>query len=382
MTSTIRYEIRDKCLINGENTLETLYVLKDFPVFIGCTEEDISKDLKADMHFDICKETGFIQLRKLLPLNLIYSQYHSEAVGGIWKKHHEEFAKFLLKWSPSNVFEIGGSNASIAKNYLTLKQDAHWTIIEPNPAYSGDDRIKMIKGFFDENFKFDDDVDAFVHSHVIEHLYEPVKCIELISDFLKTGSKHIFSIPNLEVWLRKKFPNTLNFEHTIFLTEYFLDSILPFYGFEILEKYYFNEHSIFYATQKITDSKDLSNLNIENKYQDYKKLYLNFIDYHKKMVIELNNEINNFDGEVYLFGAHIFSQMLLYFGLNTRKIIKILDDSELKQGKRLYGSDLIVGSPNEFVGKGKVMVIVKAGSYTSEITDRLKKLNENIVIIN
>lgn len=382
MSEKIAYKIRGKSLINNKNTLETLYILKKFPVFIGCTDQDKSKDLMADIHFDICKETGFIQLKKLLPLDLIYSQYHSEAVGGVWKKHHEEFVNFLCKLGASKIFEIGGSNAEIAKLYLGLNKGSGWTILEPNPAYSGDSRINMIKGFFDEKFYFKDAVGTFVHSHVIEHLYEPFECLKLINNFLNVGALHVFSVPNLEIWLKKKFPNTLNFEHTVFLTEYFLDNILPLYGFEIIKKHYFEEHSIFYATKKVGNVDISRNLNLENKYENYKKLFMNFIEYHRNTVKDLNNKINDFDGDIYLFGAHIFSQMLIYFGLNTGKIIKILDDSELKQGKRLYGSDLIVGRPNELAEKQKSMVIVKAGSYTLDISNRLKNLNKRIVILN
>lgn len=379
MNDMIKTETRKLCLLNGKDTLEELYSLKDFPVFIGCTEEDSSEDLKADMNFDICKETGFIQLRNLLPLDLIYSQYHSEALGKVWNDHHEAFAKFLLKFCPKKIFEIGGSNAVIAQKYLELESEAQWTILEPNPAFVGNEKIKMIKGFFDENYKSDENIDAFVHTHVIEHLYEPFKCLELISQFLETGSKHIFSIPNLNKWLSNKFPNALNFEHTFFLTEYFLDQLLPQYGFKIIEKHYFEEHSIFYATEKVVTP---ATAQIENKYNEYKKLYLDFIDYHLQIVKGLNEEINNFDGKVYLFGAHIFSQMLLYFGLNSKKISKILDDSKLKQGKRLYGYELFVGAADEITEEKKVMVIVKAGIYTKDISERLALINPNVLIRN
>ena len=44
-------------------------------------------------------------------------------------------------------------------------------------------------------------------------------------------------------------------------------------------------------------------------------MYLDMIKYYKEEVIRLNNEIENFKGEVYLFGGHIFSQFLIYMGL-------------------------------------------------------------------
>ena len=48
---------------------------------------------------------------------------------------------------------------------------------------------------------------------------------------------------------------------------------------------------------------------------------------------------------MFLYGAHIFSQYLLAFGLNQNKIEGILDNSQLKIGKRLYGTNLKVFDP-------------------------------------
>lgn len=359
-------------------TLEPLYSLKKFPVFIGCTEQKQADDLFADMDFDICTKTGLIQLRKLLPLDLIYGQYHSEAVGGIWKKHHQEFAQFVSEFSLRKVLEIGGSNAVVAHNYLELVPEADWVIVEPSPAYSGDEKVTMIKAFFDRDFHYSKPVDGIVHSHVLEHLYDPIEALDTIYDFLEVGMKHIFSVPDLFVWLRRKFPNSLNFEHTLFLTEYFLDILLPTRGFKVLAKKKFLDHSIFFATEK---TKRKTPTKIANKYKESKKLYLDFVDYHKRTVKDINKQMGKFSGEVYLFGAHIFSQSLLYFGLRQEKIKGILDDSELKQGKRLYGSSLHVMSPKIITRQEKVMVIVKAGAYTEEIKSRLRLLNPGAVII-
>ncbi|MBI2453308.1 class I SAM-dependent methyltransferase [Candidatus Peregrinibacteria bacterium] len=379
MSKDIQYIIRDRCLITGKDTLEPLYCIKNFPVFIGCTDEEESKDLRADMDFDICTETGFIQLRKLLPLDLIYSQYHSEAVGKVWASHHEALKNFIAKHNLKKVLEIGGSNGAIAKKYVEQVNDATWTIIEPNPSFEGNKKIRMIKGFFDEKFTLDKKIDGIIHSHVLEHLYDPIEALRNIYDFLAIGGKHIFSVPNLAAWLAKKFPNTLNFEHTFFLTEAILDQLLPASGFKVLEKDYYQEHSIFYATEKIAYKQAVV---FDNHYQEYKKLYLDFIDCQKKMVGDFNKQMKGFLGHVYLFGAHIFSQALLEFGLDEKRIVKILDDSTLKEGKRLYGSSLFVGNPLEIKNKENIMVIVKAGTYTDDITKRLQKLNPRAKILN
>ena len=44
---------------------------------------------------DDIKKSGVIQLGKMLPLDVIYRGYHSEAVGKVWKDHRIRFAEFI-----------------------------------------------------------------------------------------------------------------------------------------------------------------------------------------------------------------------------------------------------------------------------------------------
>ena len=60
-----------------------------------------------------------------------------------------------------------------------------------------------------------------------------------ISSYLKEGGLHIFSIPNLEKMLIQKYTNCLNFEHTTFITEPYVDYMLSKHKFKILKKEFF-----------------------------------------------------------------------------------------------------------------------------------------------
>ena len=58
-------------------------------------------------------------------------------------------------------------------------------------------------------------------------------------------------MPNLNEMLQRKYTNCLNFEHTIFLNEEYLEFILNKYNFEIVKKQKFkDDHSIFYSCIK------------------------------------------------------------------------------------------------------------------------------------
>lgn len=371
------YIERPKSLLKPDEVMEPLYTFKDFPVFMGCVEGPQENDLVADMIWEIGKTTGFIQLAKLLPLEVLYLEQHNDGTGKIWQDHYKAFADFVYEFKPTSILEIGGAHDQIARNYFTHDPNVEWTIVEPNPERIESEKIRVIKDWFDESFTLDTPVDTVIHSHVFEHTYEPFAFIAHISKFLKIGDKHIFTFPNLLPYVENKWTNALNFEHTAFITEEVADYILEREGFKILKKHYYgNPHSIFYATEKVASSAELS---LPLHYEKYKQVFMNYIEYHLEMVKELNALIEAAEEPVYLFGAHIFSQTLIQFGLDTSKIVSILDNSQMKQGKRLYGTRFMVESPQVLRDKGRAAVILKAGGYNNEIkADILENINENI----
>jgi hypothetical protein len=94
------------------------------------------------------------------------------------------------------------------------------------------------------------------------------------------------------------------------------------------------------------------------------------------MVIDLNERIRNTERSIYLFGAHVFSQYLIEFGLRTGRIASILDNAPAKQGKRLYGTNLTVRSPNVLRDERSPIIILRAGVFNEEIkNDILSKIN-------
>ena len=202
--------------------------------------------------------------------------------------------------------------------------------------------------------------------------------MEYIANKQNKTDEMIFSIPDLYKYLDNKYVNSINFEHTYFLTEKVADSLLGMLGYKVMKKKYFEDHSIFYYVQYIGKSHTFFN-SIEF-YQEYKKMYLDMIDFYRKEVVTLNEKMESFNGKVYLFGGHIFSQFLIYIGLREDKIEAIIDNSNEKNGKRLYGTGLYVFNPSIIEDESQVLVIVKAGRYSNEIEGQLRDINNNIVI--
>ena len=109
---------RDKDMYLGNRDLEHLYTMDRFPVYCGVTDASEIEDQYEDMEWMISKGSGMIQLGKLLPLDMLYSVSHNSSWGGIWKRHHEEFADFLHQYAgKGGILEIGGGNGILCSVY-------------------------------------------------------------------------------------------------------------------------------------------------------------------------------------------------------------------------------------------------------------------------
>jgi hypothetical protein len=212
-------------------------------------------------------------------------------------------------------------------------------------------------------------------------MYAPELFVKHLSDFLKPGKKLIFSVPNMRVMLERKYTNCLNFEHTIYLSEDYIEYLLAKYGFRVLERQYFlDDHSVFYSA--IRDIETESTELPVNLYRINKKLYFEYLQFHEKLVAEINKQLIKIENSrTFLFGAHVQAQYLIGFGLNLDKIEAILDNDINKQGKRLFGTNKLVAEPSILGGLESPTVILRAGTFTNEVVAQIKSINSTTLFI-
>lgn len=369
---------RNLCVVDNNSPISYLYSLKDFPIKMGCTNSPASEDLFFDMTWGV-SNNGVVQLMNLLPLDLLYSDSHNPGtVGTTWKNHHDSFADFIKNsFEPKKILEIGASSGLLVNRFLNLDIDFSWDIVEPSSQDYLDDRINHYQEIFEE-FLPPTLYDVVIHSHLFEHVYDPVNFLLKVNKILKTGGNQFVSVPNLPHFLEKGYSNGLNFEHTFFYDQEILDIIFESCGFLIVDKIV-GDHSIFFKAKKVESLKNqkplktLTNINSQ-------KLFQNYIDLMLETVKTVKKSAENFD-KLYLFGGHIFSQSLINLGLNTIQIDGILDNDPLKENLRLYGTDLNVFNPSIIKNQKKILVVVKAGVFTEEITKQLIQINKDVVVI-
>lgn len=370
---------REACCICGGQILHLRLNFEKFPIYMGVTDADISKDQYFDQTWVECDSCGCIQLLKLLPLSLIYKyNHHTEVVGQVWKAHHDSFAIFIASNKPKKILEIGAAHGYLAKELIRKLPNSEYTIVEPDsnmvtPA------IKVIKGFIEDNYCELKDKDCVVHSHVLEHVYQPVKFVNLISEHVSIGTDMYISFPNMEGLIESGGLNSLNFEHTYYLDPNQMETIFINAGFEIINKKKYLMHSYFYHLKKRINSCDKNREISNTRVQSIK--FLRMVESIEEFAAATNKLIDNHSGPVYVFGAHVFSQSLIFLGLKTDKIVGILDNATEKQNKRLYGTPFQVFNPSVISESNDVMVVLNASHYQAEIRDQLNSINRNVRII-
>jgi hypothetical protein len=350
-----------------------------FPVFMGCVETPPEDDIFSQMHWKI--EGDAIVVRPILDSSLVYLDNHNEVVGETWEAHHREFADFVLENRIGNsIYEVGGAHGllSILTN---AKEDVEWCIHDINPKPLNEYRGKIIQGKFVANCEIGNAYSTIVHSHTLEHVNDPYSFMQEISLSQKSGDVQILSVPNMDVMVKRADLNFLNFEHNYFLTRSRVYEILGEMGYRILKEKEFRTHSIFIAA--VLDSKGRKTIEINRSHHlsVERELIVDYLEQCQNKVKKLNQAMSNFDGEIYIFGSHIFTQFLIAFGLNTQRLSSCLDNSIIKRGKRLYGTTLISFTPEEKLDRGKKQLVVGSiAGYEAEVRRQLLSLNPNVKI--
>lgn len=367
---------RKKCVICLDD-LKNIHVEKKIPLKLACIDKVI-KD-KTDLSISQCNKCNTIQLDKLIPLDILYSESHNfNSVGNTWKEYFELFQKELhILIQNKNILEIGDPSGKLAN---TLDGYLKWFIVEPNknPNIVFKDNIIFIEKIFDNKLNVDNEIDLIVHSHLFEHIYEPNEFLKKCFEILSENGEMIFGVPDMEYIANNELAPFLGlfFEHTIFLNKENITYMLNNNGFEIIKILDYKNHSNIYHVKK--------NININKTnlvMYDYKiKLFDTLQKYRSSITFYNNIIIQNKNIDIYIFGASYNTQFLLAMGLEWKKLKGILDNSIDKNNKIFYGFDLKIYHPVVLKNKN-ITLIIPNSSYKKEITKQILTVNNNINII-
>lgn len=374
---TVIISARDACCICNCD-LEQVASFEKMPITLNCVSDPSSQNV-AEMIWSECQNCGLVQSNSLVDLSVLYRVDHGAGtIGAIWRSHHKSFARFFLSYCDSgSVLELGGGHCELASLCLDALPALDWTNVDPSPPLNVPAGMKYIPGFF-PNVEITQGITCIVHSHVMEHLYNPLSFMEAVAELLDIGGLMIFSVPNIREMVSRNYANALNFEHVYFLTEEVTEYFLGRFGFEIIStEKFLPDHSIFYSVRKV-DIVDSSNVTKIKFWQ--KHTFLEYVDYFQRTASAIDEVVRRSDRVCFLFGAHVFSQMLLSSGLDENLFSGVLDNDKAKQGLYLNGTSLKVDDPSSLGRYRHPLVVVLAGVYTSEIITQIESINPKLEV--
>ena len=363
---------RTVCIVCA-NPLKDLLVIPNIPLSMRVCQEP-EKFVYYPLNLKKCSQCNTVQLGSLIDLDKLYdptkTSHNADIVGQLWKEHNTSFLDFLDR--PKTIFEIGDSSFKLAKEIRSLPTIEDWYIVEPTEIQGEiPDKVRVIKDIFDSNFRSKVRADTVIMSHCFEHLYDPISTlIHIRNEVLDPDGSLYISVPNMEETLSIYL---ICFEHTFHLTVEMMKFMFHKAGFDLEKIFKFKHHSIFF---KLTPSSNSNLTTVLPVFRDYSAAFLEHLNNLKSKVSQINKRLASCPNRAIIFGAHFPAQYLIALGLNTNRISFIIDNSKMKQGKMLYGTNLKVLSPENL--QDNDLIICEMNSYNDEIKEGIQALGKKV----
>lgn len=340
----------------------------------------------STLTYGYCNECNILQLNELIEMDTLYELGHNyQVVGKTWGKYFNRFVEILNSYVEyKNVLEIGCPSGKIANKCDSYNS---WNIIDPNVKNFENNKIIGIPRFFDDKSKFDFKIDVIVHSHLFEHIYNPLPFLENCHNILEDDGYMIFGMPNMEYIMKNNISLYFGvmFEHNIFHSVSNVIELLEQARFKIIDVEFYENHSIFFKVKKSqlkTNHQQMINsfrfdYNLKDKFKENLMYYDNCI---YKWVAYVNHKKNKKMKNIYLFGASYNNHLLLHKIDNRLNIKGVLDNCKEKQGNFFYGFNTLILSPS-ILKKEDAIVILKNGVYNDEIKKQLLEMNDKTIVL-
>ena len=370
---------RKECVVCA-GSLCHIKTFEKFPVYTG-VDSEFGETPHRDMSWGSCSLCGCVQLLGLIDLDILYARHHNPAIGPSWSKHHDSLAKFILEnMGGFRILEVGGANLKLANIVCRQNPNVSYSVIDYScgkyETMPISDKIIQVKSSLAE-CKFDEKFDLIIHSHTLEHAYNPVTFLKSLGDMLSKDGLMIMSIPNIREQLKAGHMNALNFEHTYYIDDEYLSIMLARSAFSVkkIEKYS-NYNNFYLCTAAPIEEKLIAS---HGKKKESENVFRHFVDSIHEDVEKINKRIGK--DKFYSFGAHIFNQYLISSGLKKENIIAVLDNDPNKIGKKLAGTNIPVVSPSELNGISSPLVLLRAAQFNSEIKKQIKNINNTVELL-
>ena len=338
------------------------------PLLPICTDAPLEDDIFAPFGICACESCGLIMLLDVVDPKHLYNNFHSDGIGETWCSHYDTFADLVNRHAIcGRVVEVGAGQGKLVERLKSTMI----SIDVIDPQYNGPKVNKVHSVLFGKSSVVPDyRYDALISSHTLEHCIDFNEFFVAAQELLPEWGMIFTSVPNQEFGFSKGRGNSLNFEHPSVYTNVHLLAMHQTYGFAPTEVVMFKNHSVMIAATKHNANRFL--VRDDGHAKSLVDEYASACLARQTAVMKLATE----DKQNWLFGASNLSQPLFAYGVDESLFSGVLDNSPLKHGKRLYGTELMCNKPEDVIGKGKpVRVFLNVGEYNEEVAKQIERLD-------
>lgn len=322
--------------------------------------------------FAVCKSCGLVFqspspshkeiIKYYIKISNYFDNYYKPTPDKIKSvNRHINIVKDEINKFPEKVLEVSLLNLY---NLNQFKKNGSKTIegLEPSKIIAKNIRRKhkiVVHNSTIEEFNFKKKYDLIIMSHVLEHLFDPLKALKKCSKSQNVG-QHIL----VEVPLFQNIENVVNgslyLEHLYYFSENNFLELISNAGYKAIYVSKIIESTSIPFITVIAKKIKKQELFVSN---DTKEQIINLIKYKNKNIKiwkNLQKKINKFEKKkpIYLYGAgYHTSQLLFYTNIEKKfKILGILDSAKVKHFGKLGNYSILPPKINMLNQKSNIII--------------------------
>lgn len=389
----IFYETRKCCEICGNNLIDIIINMPDFPLSEIYINHKIEEKLATlNQSFCYCSNCGHGQIMNVIHAELQYSNdsdYYfrtSKSISG--RESTDFFIEFFNKVVKGRTFqtiiEIGCNDLYLLKS---LRSSAV-QLIGVDPILKGneeeiyEDKIIAIGAFF-ENIDLNTNLDVVICKDTLEHVSHPKLFLQKIIEKATDKTLFFFQFPILDTLLSNCRFDQVFHQHLNYFSLKSLMYLLNQLGCGILDYTINYDH---WGALLICFKKDTGNYRPFNSIWNI--TYEEILDRYKSFEIDMeqsNKRLEYFKNEnLYGYGAALMLPILSYYLKNDLNCLEcIIDDDENKDGLYYINLPIPIKHISHINDINKSVVLLTAISSkinTKRIMTKLFSLNPKYII--
>lgn len=377
------------CPVCVQGELEHLISLSGVPIMSTAFHRDRDAALAAprgDLDLALCRTCSLVWNTAFDPSLVDYTPDYenSQHFSPAFRDYVADLARRLDERHGLRgrvIVEIGcGKGEFLA--LLTETARAHGLGFDPT--FDGevtDERIRVVRRYYDEDTAADVDAALVMARHVVEHLADPVT---FLADVRRAGgdhAAHYYEVPNAEHVFTDRGMWDLIYQHVGYFTRPALDMTLRMAGYRVLslDTSFHGQFLGIDAMPATPEDRDVAPPDVDEVSPVVDRI-TDFVPRFRERLAGWNEHLPTGNGDVALWGAGAKGVTFLNLLDDPGMVGHVVDVNPRKAGRHVPGTGHRIESPAALAGRRLRTVFIANPAYEHEIGAHLRELGCNAAV--